>query len=53
MPIRLSHDKNGYYYQYGTTGKKYYFIKGNKLSQNIAYNNSLRQLKAIKASKKK
>lgn len=44
MPIRMRSDKKGEYYQWGNNGKKYYFYDDK--TQEIAYNNSLRQARA-------
>jgi hypothetical protein len=35
------------YYQYGSTGKKYYYVVGNKKSRELAYSKCLAQVKAI------
>jgi hypothetical protein len=39
MPIHILQDKNGYYCQWGNSGKKYYF---NKFSQN-SFESALRK----------
>jgi len=48
MPINLR--KVGYrkYYQFGNSGKKYFFDPHSKISQGIAYQKVLRQVRAIK-----
>jgi len=52
MPIyeRLERQTNKPFFQYGTTGAKYYYIKGSKKSRDNAYHKALQQTKAIKAS---
>lgn len=47
MPI--IHGKN--YYQFGLTGKRYYYEIGNKLSRDIAKQKALKQGRAIERSK--
>ena len=50
MPINLRTSKNGFkYYQYGDTGKKYYFNPASKESQDLAYKKALKQTWAINA----
>ena len=39
------------YFQYGSSGKKYYYEPGNKQSREKAYQKALKQMKAIKANK--
>lgn len=50
MPIHSDFDKlqNKFYYQFGDTGKKYYFDSLD--GEQLAYNNALDQAKAIKAN---
>lgn len=50
MPVHKGKDKKGYYYQWGESGKKYYYKKGNKISEGIAKSNAAEQGRAIKAS---
>jgi hypothetical protein len=50
MPIYKDKDSNGKFYQYGNTGKKYYF--SNKKQQNIALKKAIRQLIAIEINRK-
>lgn len=50
MPIHLHSDKTGMYYQYGTTGHKYYYSPSIKNSQENAYQMALMQTRAIKSS---
>jgi hypothetical protein len=52
MPIKI-HTINGkYYYQYGTTGTKYYFNPKSERSMKRAYNKSVKQAAAIHITKK-
>lgn len=51
MPIINSKDNKGYFYQFGLTGKKYYYSPVNKESQIKAYNKCLKQSRAIEYSK--
>ena len=48
MPTKRGHDKIGNYYQYGRTGKKYYYIKKSTQSRNIAKKRADKQGMAIK-----
>ena len=48
MPIHKGVDNIGYYFQYGTTGKRYYF--NTELGRKRAYNKALNQTRAIKIS---
>jgi hypothetical protein len=52
MPIykRFDSNKNQYYFQYGDTGKKYYFTTLN--NSKIAYKKALKQAQAIHAKGK-
>lgn len=50
MPIREGKDSNGFYFRYGTTGTKYYYLKGKNGDREKAYKKALRQTQAIKAS---
>lgn len=49
MPIFERINYIGPYFQYGYSGKKYYYLMGNVKSKNIAYLKALRQTKAIHA----
>jgi hypothetical protein len=49
MPIHKRTDSFGSYYQFGDHGKKYYFERGNKQSEQQAYNKAKRQGAAIHA----
>ncbi len=53
MPIHLRHDKKlgKHYYQYGNSGKKYYFTT--KLGQDNAYHKAVKQTAAINIQKGK
>lgn len=48
MPINNREDKKGRYYQYGESGKKYYYHT--VIGKERAYQKALRQAQAIKAS---
>ena len=50
MPIHLDKDNEGFYYQWGESGKKYYFKMGKEGSKTEAYNKAKKQQKAIYAS---
>lgn len=51
MPIYLKKSNKGHYFQYGKSGKKYYFKINSIKSANLAYSKALRQTKAIHANK--
>jgi hypothetical protein len=53
MPIVLKSDKKGWFFQYGTHGKKYYFNYYSPLSRDKAYLKALKQARAIQANKNK
>lgn len=53
MPIIRSKDSKGSFYRYGTIGKKYYYITGNKLSRDNAYEKAHKQSIAIKINQKR
>lgn len=48
MPITLGQDLKGYFYQYGTHGKKYYFFT--ERGKQIAYTKAKKQGIAIRMS---
>lgn len=48
MPIKRHRN----YYQYGETGKKYYYTSGDKQSRSHAKRKAVKQMRAIKARKK-
>ena len=50
MPIHSGKDSKGPYYQWGHSGKKYYYISGNKRSREAAKAKSQKQAVAIYAS---
>lgn len=52
MPIHNMQDLFGRYYQYGHSGKKYYYTIDPK-SEKLAYKKALKQAKAIEVSKHK
>ena len=51
MPLHrrseIINNKRNYYYQWGESGKKYYFINGSTRSENIAKEKSMKQARAI------
>lgn len=49
MPIHTGKDKNGYYFQWGNQ-KKYYFNPYNGQSEKKAYENAIKQARAIYSS---
>lgn len=51
MPIRLHEKDNRYYYQYGTTGHKYYF--STPIGAKRAYGKAVKQAQAIVISRQK
>jgi hypothetical protein len=51
MPIHQGKDQYGNYFQFGISGKRYYFVSKNRNSIQLAYNAVLRQARAIEASK--
>lgn len=50
MPIHREIDSKGPYYQWGNSGKKYYYTSGNKKSRERAKNKAKKQAVAIYAS---
>lgn len=46
MPIYHKKDSIGHYFIYGNHGKKYYYKDSSTLSKNLAYEKSLRQMRA-------
>ena len=50
MPVHRSADSTGPFYRWGTHGKKYYYVAGNKRSRDIAYEKARKQGMAIHAS---
>ena len=53
MPIYRKSDSKGPYYQYGTTGTKYYYTPGNAKSRLNAKKKAIRQMVAISYSEKR
>ncbi len=53
MPIFGKTDKMGSYYQYGLTGKKYYYVTCDKKSRQEAIEKCKKQRVAIKSSQNK
>jgi hypothetical protein len=51
MPIKIKKDNTGLYYQYGTTGHKYYFNPNSEISMDKAYHKCMKQVAAIYAQK--
>ena len=43
MPVHKSRDSTGSYYQWGSHGKKYYYVCGNKQSRDLAKNKATKQ----------
>lgn len=50
MPVKRGSDSKGSYYQWGNSGKKYYYKTGNRDSRERAKAKAHRQAKAIYAS---
>jgi hypothetical protein len=50
MPIQRRIDSKGPYYQWGNSGKKYYYTLGDSVSRRKAYEKARRQAIAIYAS---
>lgn len=50
MPIHRGNDENGAFYQWGKSGKKYYYQPGNAKSRGDAIKRARRQAAAIFAS---
>lgn len=50
MPVERGRDKDGTFYRWGKSGKKYYYTPNNKQSREQAKTKALRQGRAIKAS---
>ena len=53
MPLHRSKDSKGSYYQFGATGKKYYYQSNNTNQRNKAKEKAKRQSRAIEWSKHK
>ena len=51
MPLLRGNNIHGYFYKWGNTGKKYYYISGNNRSRNLAKLRAMRQMRAIEWSK--
>ena len=51
MPVRRGEDSQGPYYQWGKSGKKYHYKKGDKRSRKSAKAKAKKQGRAIKARK--
>lgn len=50
MPVRRKRDSKGPYYQWGKSGKKFYYKAGNESSRKRALKKAKEQAKAIYAS---
>lgn len=50
MPIHRKTDSKGPYYQWGNSGKKYYYKSGSKRSRETAIDKAKKQAVAIYAS---
>lgn len=53
MPIKAKKDKKGNFFQFGKTGKKYYYRMNDIRSRELAYDKALRQGQAISISKRR
>lgn len=51
MPVHRGKDKDGTYYQWGESGKKYHYETGNETSREAAKKKAEKQGQAIKASR--
>jgi hypothetical protein len=51
MPVQRKADIKGSYYQWGSTGKKYYYLPNNRQSREKAKELAMRQGRAIQANK--
>ena len=51
MPVRRGKDRDGSYYQWGESGKKYRYESGNEKSRESAKKKAEKQGQAVKASK--
>jgi hypothetical protein len=49
MPIRRGKDSEGSYFVWGSHGKRYYYIPGDKISTELAYKKAQRQATAAYA----
>lgn len=49
MPIYRRKDSNGPYYQWGNSGKKYYYTPNNKSSRELARKKAVKQAQAAYA----
>jgi hypothetical protein len=47
MPVHRGQDKRGAFYQWGTTGKKYYYTTGSSRSRSLAMSKAALQGRAI------
>ena len=47
MPAKKDKDSNGLFWRWGSKGKKYYFRKGNPISEGIAKARAKRQGRVI------
>lgn len=53
MPIHNMQNQFGRYYQYGNSGKKYYYTVTDPKSEKLAYKKVVKQMKAIEISRHK
>ncbi len=51
MPVQRGNDKDGAYYQWGDSGKKYRYKTGDEKSRKAAKTKAEKQGQAVKASK--
>jgi hypothetical protein len=50
MPVNAGRDSKGCYYQWGSSGKKYYYTCGDKPSRDRAKRKAEEQGRAVRAS---
>jgi len=51
MPLINNHDKNGRFWKYGKTGKKYYYKAGDSYSRSEAKIKAIKQGRVIEIKK--
>jgi len=51
MPIKRAQENGKYYYQYGESGTKYFYITNNNRSRKIARGKAKKQMNAIHVEK--
>jgi len=50
MPVEIGYDKDGPFYRWGKSGRRYHYTPGNKASRKRAKAKAEQQGKAIRAS---